>query len=126
MPVIEVELVESADAEPAAGPPSGLAQRLADDLGEALESAPGRTWVRIRRLARHDYAENGVPLDDDLAPVFVTVTESRRPRGSALEERVHRVTTVIAAALNRPAMSVHVIYAEDGAGRVAFGGSLVG
>ena len=126
MPVIEVELVEAADTEPAFGPPSGLAQRLADDLGEALESAPGRTWVRLRRVPRHDYAENGVPLDDDLAPVFVTVIESRRPHGPALVERVHRVTTVTAAALNRPATNVHVIYAEDGAGRVAFGGSLVG
>ena len=38
---------------------------------------------------------------------------------------IDKVTSVVADVIERDAHNVHVFYAEDGAGRVAFGGSLV-
>lgn len=127
MPLIEVEVVAAANAEHnlRAAQPSvrELAQRIADEVGEAMASGPARTWVRLRFLPRDHYAENGVALDDEAMPVFVTVMEAHRPNGSALVEQTVRVTAAVASPLDRPPESVHVLYAEDGAGRVAFGGS---
>jgi phenylpyruvate tautomerase PptA (4-oxalocrotonate tautomerase family) len=119
VPVVDVEVV--GDARPDAG----LSQRLADTLGGALEAQPGRTWVRLRILPQAGYAESGGPLDEAIRPVFVTIMESRRPHGAALARRVDEVTSVVAETLDRPRENVHVFYAEDGAGRVAFGGTLV-
>jgi phenylpyruvate tautomerase PptA (4-oxalocrotonate tautomerase family) len=98
---------------------------LADALGDALESEPGRTWVRVRSLPRSSYAESGGPLDASIRPVFVTVMERRRPVGESLLERVAALTSAVADVLACDPDNVHVFYAEDGAGRVAFGGSLV-
>lgn len=53
MPIIDVELV--ADTPP----PPGLAIELADAVGDAIGSAPGATWVPLRRLPRTHYAESG-------------------------------------------------------------------
>jgi phenylpyruvate tautomerase PptA (4-oxalocrotonate tautomerase family) len=121
MPVIDVEIV-SADVSDGTAVPT---QRLADLVGKAIGSAPSRTWVRARLLPRTHYAENESVLDDTELPVFVTVMESRRPSGAALVERIGRVTAAVADALGRREERVHVFYAEDGAGRVAFGGVLV-
>lgn len=121
MPIIDVELVGTAKASS----PQPDPQRLADALGKALDSPAGQTWMRLRYLPRDQYAENGAPLDDAIQPVFVTVMEARRPAGPALADRVTRVTTAVADAVGRDRSCVHVMYAEDGAGRVAFGGKLV-
>jgi phenylpyruvate tautomerase PptA (4-oxalocrotonate tautomerase family) len=117
MPVVDVELVGEADVS------AELSQRLADAIGAALTSRPGGTWVRVRELARDHYAENGGL--DDVRPVFVTVLERSRPRGEALAERVARVTAAVAEATGRPAENVHVLFEDDAAGRLAFGGRLV-
>jgi phenylpyruvate tautomerase PptA (4-oxalocrotonate tautomerase family) len=37
-----------------------------------------------------------------------------------------RLTRAIAPILNRPPENVHILYEPDGAGRVSFGGKLVG
>ena len=119
MPVIDVEIVGDVQTN------AELGRRLADALGDALESQPGRTWVRVRHLPRDNYAESGGPLDDTIRQVFVTIMERRRPHGDVLLRRIDKVTSVVADVIERDAHNVHVFYAEDGAGRVAFGGSLV-
>jgi phenylpyruvate tautomerase PptA (4-oxalocrotonate tautomerase family) len=119
MPVVDVELVG------ATGVTAELSQRLADAIGAALDSRQGGTWVRVRELPRDHYAENG-GLDDDVHPVFVTVLERTRPQGDALAERVARVTAAVAEVTARDAEHVHVLFEADAAGRLAFGGRVVG
>jgi phenylpyruvate tautomerase PptA (4-oxalocrotonate tautomerase family) len=119
VPVIDVEIVGDVQAK------AELGQRLADALGDALESQPRGTWVRVRHLPRDSYAESGGPLDDAIRPVFVTIMDQRRPQGEVLLRRIDKVTSVVADVIERNGDNIHVFYAEDGAGRVAFGGSLV-
>jgi phenylpyruvate tautomerase PptA (4-oxalocrotonate tautomerase family) len=120
MPILDVQVV---------GPISprfarGLARRIADAAGTAFETPPGRTWVRVRRVARADYAENGGPLPRGVLPVFVGVLLARPPRGRARAAQVARLTAAIARACGRPPEHVHLLYAAPALGRIAFGGSL--
>ena len=116
MPIVDVEVVGDA------GVP---AQTLADALGRAFGSAPGHTWVRLRQLDAGAYAENDACVGDDERPVFVTVLHAHPPEGDALVTELRAVTLVVAQALSRPPQRVHVQYAPPGAGRQAFGGTLV-
>jgi phenylpyruvate tautomerase PptA (4-oxalocrotonate tautomerase family) len=118
VPIVDVELV---------GPGVVTAvttQRLADALGEALSSRAGGTWVRVRQLERSRYAENG-GVDDDVRPVFVTVLERTRAQGQELTDRVVRVTAAVADVTGRDPNHVHVLFEDDAAGRLSFGGRLV-
>ena len=121
MPILEVELV----GEVAADVREGLAQRIADAAGAALDSRPQGTWVKLRRLPSGDYAENGGGAEG-VRPVFVRVLESQVPRGAPLVHRVAELTTAVAEATGRPRENVHVLYEPPAAGRVAFGGWLLG
>jgi phenylpyruvate tautomerase PptA (4-oxalocrotonate tautomerase family) len=118
VPIVDVELVSDAD------PPPSMTQRLADVLGEALWSRPQGTWVRLRRLERDRYAENGGAAHD-VQPVFVTVLERVRPTGQELHERIARVTAAVAEVTGCDPDHVHVLYDADARGRLAFGGRLV-
>ena len=121
MPIITVELVgESADV-----PERTLAQVLADSIGRALASPPGQTWVRLRWLARHDYAENDSSLSADQLPVFITIIKRKMPSPVELQAEVAAVTEAVAAAVGRASDQIHVEYAPPGAGRVSFGGKVV-
>jgi phenylpyruvate tautomerase PptA (4-oxalocrotonate tautomerase family) len=119
VPVVEIELVREQ------GLPAGLAQALADSVGAALGAPEGTTWVRLRLLPRAHYAESGGPIPEGVKPVFVTVTERVRPTGPAHEEAVAAVTAAVAAVTGNPKENVHVLYADDAAGRIAFGGRIV-
>lgn len=121
MPLVEIEVV--GDDEAAGG--QVTAQALADAIGQTLGSPVGRTWVRLRRLARADYAENGVAPGADGGPVFVTMQHAHPPAGAALVAEVAAVTQAVALCIGRAPERVHVDYAPPGAGRVAFGGRLV-
>ncbi len=121
MPIVTVELV----AEPPNAPERNLAQLLADALGGAFASPPGQTWVRVRWLARHDYAENEIQVDADQLPVFVTVLKQHLPSAAELHAEVAAVTAAIAQVVGRDPASVHVEYAPAAAGRVSFGGKIV-
>lgn len=101
-----------------------LAPRLADAIGDALELAPGRVWVRLHALPSAHYAENGGLLPGAL-PIFVTLLHARPPLGQALQAEVSALTTAVAKASGRPADRVHLAYPPAGAGRIAFGGRLV-
>lgn len=121
MPIITVEVVVGTDP----APEEELAQALADAIGGALGSPTGQTWVRLRRIARGDYAENGHRIEVGELPVFVTVLRRRPPRGGELEAEIGVLVRTIAQVLRRPPAAVHVEYAPDATGRVAFGGRLV-
>lgn len=121
MPVLEVELVTAAGEEP----PWDLAGRLADAAGQVFGTPPGRTWVRLRTLARDAYAENGGGPPEGTLPVFVSVLRAQVPAPGAITEEVRRLTEAVASACDRPAEHVHVLYQPQGAGRLAFGGRLV-
>jgi phenylpyruvate tautomerase PptA (4-oxalocrotonate tautomerase family) len=121
MPIVTVEIV----ANPGRQLEHNLTQWLADALGHALHSPPGRTWVRLRILQSNEYAENEVPVDVAESPVFVTILERQASVGAALEGIVTAVTQAVANVLGRPASCVHVEFAPAAAGRVSFGGTLV-
>ncbi len=118
MPIVDVELVGETLVT------ADTTQRLADAVGEALASRPGGTWVRVRLLEQGRYAENG-GMPEGVQPVFVTVLERHRPTGQELTDRVARVTTAVADVTGRDPENVHVLFDDDAAGRLAFGGRLV-
>ena len=121
MPIVDVERV-CAPGEPRAAVST---RALADAVGQAIGSPPGHTWVRLRDLPVDAYAENGVDLDPTLRPVFVRVLHARSPTGAARAEEAGRLTLAVAACLGLPPERVHVEYAPDGAGRMAFGGRIL-
>ena len=118
MPIVDVEIVGSDSVE------TDLAARLADMAGQVFGSPPAGTWVRVRLLPRHLYAENGTETPDGWHSVFVTVLKAQRPAGAALEAEVRALTDGIARICGRPAENVHVLYESDAQGRIAFGGRL--
>ena len=121
MPIVTVEVV----AGEGSTVPHDLAQLLADSVGRAINSPPGQTWVRVRRVPRNEYAENGPPLEASELPVFVTILKRQASRGSELEAEVASLTQAIAQVVGRPASCVHIEFAPSCAGRLSFGGTLV-
>jgi len=116
VPLIDVELI---------GPPArpqGLAQRLADATGDALQTDQGRTWVRVRTLPADAYAENHAPPQ---RPVFATVVLRALPPRPERDHVVVALTRAIAGATDRLPERVHVRLEPAAAGRQAFGGRLV-
>lgn len=118
MPILDVEIVGSESVA------SDLAARLADMAGEVFCSPPRSTWVRVRWLPRHLYAENGTETPAGWHAVFVTVLKSQRPTGVALEAEVRALTDGVARVCGRPPKNVHILYEPDAQGRIAFGGRL--
>lgn len=124
MPIIDIELVCHCEADLLAV----SAHKLADALGSALDTPAARTWVRVRYLGSHAYAENQVaatPCEIEELPVFVTVLVTRPPPLSELANEITKLTAVVAACVGRSPERVHVQYAPAAAGRQAFGGKLV-
>jgi phenylpyruvate tautomerase PptA (4-oxalocrotonate tautomerase family) len=117
MPILEVEIVGAVPDDVR----RGLARRIADAAGDALEARPGGTWVRLRFLDRERYAESGGDVPDDVQPVFVSVLLGDPPGGEARAEQARRLTRAVAAACDRPARSTHVLYEPAAKGRIAFG-----
>lgn len=115
MPILDVEIVGGAPA------PAGLATRLADALGAELGAGPGRTWVRLRRLAEADYGESGGGPPEGPGPIFVTLLEAD-PRTTAV--RLRAVAETVGRLCDRPTERVHVLVEPAARGRIAFGGTL--
>lgn len=118
MPIVDVEIV-GADSVA-----SDLSSRLADVVGQVFGSSPGTTWVRVRLLPRHLYAENNTDSPEGWYSVFVTVLKARRPTGADLESEVRALTEGVSAVCERPAECIHILYEPDADGRIAFGGRL--
>lgn len=121
MPLVEIELIGGASAEPA----PNLARAFADALGAIFRSAPAQTWVRVRALPATSYAENGVDAPPGAQAVFVAITKRTLPDSAALEREAAEVAAAVGRICARPPERVHVIYEPPAAGRVAFGGRLV-
>src|SRR6186997_2430663 len=114
MPIVDVEIVGSDSVA------SDLASRLADMAGQVFGGPPASTWVRVRLLPRHLYAENGIQTPDGWHSVFVTVLKAQRPTGAALETEVRALTEGVASGCGRPPENVHILYESDAQGRIAF------
>lgn len=121
MPILDVEVITASGAEPT----SGLAQKIADEVGGVLRTPPGHTWVRLRMLPGSNYAENGERLDPADLPVFVDVLQHAPATGPALDAEAADLTAAIARAIGRSSDRVHLKYAAPLAGRQAFGGRIV-
>jgi phenylpyruvate tautomerase PptA (4-oxalocrotonate tautomerase family) len=120
MPIVDVEIVGSESLA------SDLAARLADMAGQVFCSPPASTWVRVRLLPRHHYAENGTEKPAGWNSVFVTVLKAQRPAGAALEVEVRALTEGVARVCGRSPENVHILYDLEAQGRIAFGGRLRG
>ena len=115
MPIVDVEIVGARSL-------GGLAQEIADDVGDAFGASAGKVWVRLRALEAGNYAENRTQAP---MPVFVSVLASAPPEGEALEALVGRITQAVARRTGRAADLVHVVFEPAARGRIAFGGRLV-
>jgi len=120
MPIVTIELV----ADPGRSPAPGLAQRLADAVGRALNSPPGQTWIRLRSYGHDEYAENESHVAVAQMPVLVSVLEQRPPTGTQLETEIAALTLAIARTTGSPESRVHIEYAPAASGRMSFGGRL--
>jgi phenylpyruvate tautomerase PptA (4-oxalocrotonate tautomerase family) len=118
MPILDIEIVT---AEALA---DDLATRLADMAGEIFGSPPASTWVRLRALPPHQYAENRAGDPEGWRAIFVTVLKAQCPTGAALESEVRSLAEGVAKVCARPIEYVHVLYQPNAQGRIAFGGRL--
>lgn len=121
MPIVDVTIVVGRGEKIAIG----LTQTLADAVGRVLSSHPGQTWVRLHLLAHDRYAENNSHLNSTDLPVFVVMLSRQLPDQSQLAGEIAKLTRAISEATGRPSDSVHIEYAPNAVGRVAFGGRLV-
>ncbi|MEM7247401.1 MAG: hypothetical protein AAF533_18825 [Acidobacteriota bacterium] len=121
MPILDIEIEAERDDEIA----PDLAERLASVAGRVLETPPGRTWVRVHRLSRCRHAENDEELPVDARPTFVRLLLARWPDEARRSELATRLTAEVAAACDRPADNLTLIFEPPAAGRIAFGGRLV-
>jgi len=122
VPLLEVEVVlkdsEVLDLRAAA--------RIAEAAASVFGAPPGNTWVRMKTLLPTAYAEDAGGPPDGVFPVFVSVVKARYGSVGERTSEAERLTRAIAPILKRPPENVHILYEPDGAGRVAFGGRLVG
>jgi len=118
MPILQIDIVGDASAFG-----NDLAQRLADAAGEALESRPQGTWVKLQFLPSTNYAENEGARDGD--PIIASVIQAEPPSGAALERQVAKLANAISEATERPVENVHIVIEPAAKGRIAFGGNLV-
>jgi phenylpyruvate tautomerase PptA (4-oxalocrotonate tautomerase family) len=121
MPILRVEIV----LRPGETLPPGLAAALAESAGQLCGAPAGAIWVRLTGLPAWNYAENDTPAGS-VHPVFVNVLKAALPPPERLAVEAAQLTEVIARLCGRPAENVHLFFEPAGAGRVAFGGRLVG
>lgn len=121
MPILDIEIV----ARPNESFDPHIASELANLAGEIFGSPASGTWVKVHTIASENYAENH-SRSPDVYPVFVSILRAKLPSPDAMQREVERLTTTIAQVCRRPAEAVHIIYLPEGAGRVAFGGRLIG
>jgi len=118
MPILHVEVVgNSEDFSP------DLAQDLADEVGNVLQSRPQGTWVKLQFLNAAAYAENSGAIEG--LPIIVSLNQAEPPTGDALKRQVASLAQAIAQVAGRPVENVHIIVEPAAKGRIAFGGNLL-
>lgn len=121
MPILNIEMVTYAGETLEAD----LTTRISDIAADIYSSTPGRTWVRVRLLPIHQYAENGGGPADNVRPVFVEILLTELPRQDEMTEQVSLLTAAIAQLCQRPPENVHILYLPAAKGRMSFGGKIV-
>lgn len=116
---MDVEIVSAEDFD------DGLALKIADAAAPVLGADAGQVWVKVRRISREEYAENGREFPCPDQPVFVKVTKGNLQDVEELRAEAEQLTRAVAEAIGRPAEYVHIIYEPSATGRIAFGGKLV-
>jgi phenylpyruvate tautomerase PptA (4-oxalocrotonate tautomerase family) len=119
MPILDVTIVGPIDS----GARALLAQRLADAASAVFDAPAGKTWAIVREIEPEFYAESGGGTH--ARPVFVRILQRQPPAGAERATAVAGLTRALAKACGRPMEQLHLIYEPPGAGRIAFGGSLV-
>ena len=119
VPILEVEIVSDSEFE------YGLALKIADACAPVLGADVGQVWVKVRRISREEYAENGRESPCPDQPMFVRVTKGELQGVEELRAEAEQLTKAIAEAADWPVENVHVIYEPSAKGRIAFGGKLV-
>ena len=121
MPLVDIQIVSASRA----AFERVSAQTLADGIGRALGSAPGRTWVRLQWLPAPAYAENEAAAPSAFGPVFVTLGLAEPPPMPERATQARVLTEAIAGLVPVAVDLVHLSYAPPLTGRQAFGGRLV-
>jgi len=120
MPIVEIEIV----LKPGEKISENQTIATANKLGELFGSKPGGTWIKVRVLEPEFYSENGMGKEK-VNPIFVKILKGQRPQPGTLKSEIEQVVNTISNIYDRHRENVHIIYEEDGAGRVAFGGKFV-
>jgi hypothetical protein len=103
MPILDIEIVLRPDQRIT----GNLAAEIAERAGAIFGSAPQQTWVKLRLLAREQYAENGAGPPEGVYPVFVSVLKAHMPAPELLQAEVAVLAEEIAAACARPIEQIH-------------------
>lgn len=119
MPILDIELVAADARHEWVG-----AQQIADAAAGVFGAEPGRVWVKLRRLAAADYAENGGAPAQGSLPVFVRILMHELPELSHRRVLAQQLASSIAEACGQEAERVHILFESAAAGRIAFGGEL--
>ena len=120
MPIVNVEIV----LRPQEKVKDALAGELANALGKIFGTAPQETWVIVKTVEPHRYAENDAT--QSYYPVFARVMKGALPEMDILANEADRLSQAIGALCDRPQARVHIIYEPPALGRIAFGGKLTG
>ena len=120
MPILNIEIVGELDDKVE----SGLASRIAEAAGLALNSRPHGTWVKLYYLSQDNYSENaGGPPRGEI-PVIVSIIQANPPTGTELENQIDLLTDAVADCVKRPRENIHIVVEPAAHGRIAFGGKL--
>ncbi|MCF7688791.1 MAG: hypothetical protein K9M98_08510 [Cephaloticoccus sp.] len=120
MPLLEIEIIGKPTV-----PQNGLARKLADAIAEVFDSKPAQTWVRLRYLPVENYAENETDKPLGAKAVFVSILKYELPAASVLKKEARQLSIAVGKICGRSPKHIHIIYAPEGRGRIAFGGNLV-
>ena len=84
-----------------------------------------QTWVRMRSLARSDYAENGISDVQGLRPTFFSVLKAKAPLIKTLRAEIQQLPQEIARITGHRTENIHILYLPPAVGRISFGGTLI-
>ena len=121
MPLIDVQVI----LKPGETLANNFASKIADTIGQTMDSPPGHVWVKVTSVSRSSYAENGSTIPDKMAPIFISVLLGELPETAQLEQLSANMAAAVAAVSKRKKSEVHIVFEPAGVGRVSFAGNLM-
>lgn len=118
MPILNIEIIGPVEERLM----NGLAARLADLAGAALNSRPQGTWVKLHFIPSAHYAENNGGPPMGVWPVMVNLVQASVPQGETLAQQADDLASAIATGLERPQENIHILVEPPAKGRIFFGG----